>query len=78
LILVTALMADADGVEGVGNHAGALVDGGTVARLRAAGFDARKLLAENDSHSGFEAIGDLLVTGPTSASVNDVRAILID
>lgn len=75
---VTALAADTDGIDGVGNHAGALVDGGTVARLRAAGFDARKLLAENDSYSGFEAIGDLLVTGPTGTNVNDFRAIVID
>ncbi|WP_245407970.1 glycerate kinase [Rhizobium sp. TH135] len=75
---ITALAADTDGIDGVGDHAGALVDGGTVARLRAAGFEARKLLAQNDSYSGFEAIGDLLVTGPTGTNVNDFRAIIIE
>lgn len=75
---VAALSADTDGIDGVGNHAGALVDGGTIARLRASGFDARKLLARNDSYSGFEAIGDLLVTGPTGTNVNDFRAIVIE
>jgi hydroxypyruvate reductase len=75
---ITALAADTDGIDGIGNHAGAFVDGGTVARLRAAGFDARKLLAQNDSYSGFEAIGDLLVTGPTGTNVNDFRAIVIE
>ncbi len=74
---VTALAADTDGIDGMGNHAGALVDGGTVGRLRAAGHDPRKLLAGNDSGSGFEAIGDLLVTGPTGTNVNDFRAIVI-
>lgn len=74
---VAALSADTDGIDGVGNHAGALVDGSTVSRLRAAGHDARKLLARNDSYSGFEAIGDLLVTGPTGTNVNDFRAIVI-
>lgn len=75
---VAALSADTDGIDGVGNHAGALVDGGTIARLRATGFDARNLLARNDSYSGFEAIGDLLVTGPTGTNVNDFRAIVIE
>jgi hydroxypyruvate reductase len=75
---VAALSADTDGIDGVGNHAGALVDGGTIGRLRASGFDARKLLARNDSYSGFEALGDLLVTGPTGTNVNDFRAIVID
>jgi hydroxypyruvate reductase len=75
---ITALAADTDGIDGVGNHAGAFVDGGTVARLRAAGFDARKLLAQNDSYSGFETTGDLLVTGPTGTNVNDFRAIVIE
>lgn len=75
---VTALAADTDGIDGIGDHAGALVDGGTLGRLRAAGHDARKLLAGNDSGSGFEAIGDLLVTGPTGTNVNDFRAIVID
>ena len=75
---VTALAADTDGIDGAGDHAGALVDGDTVARLRAAGFDARKLLAQNDSYSGFEAIGDLLLTWPTGTNVNDFRVIIID
>lgn len=75
---VAALSADTDGVDGVGNHAGAVVDGGTIARLRASGFDARKLLARNDSYTGFEAIGDLLITGPTGTNVSDFSAIVID
>ncbi|WP_137128636.1 glycerate kinase [Rhizobium sp. FY34] len=74
---VSALAADTDGIDGAGTHAGAFADGTTVQRLRAAGHDGRQLLARNDSYSGFEAIGDLFVTGPTGTNVNDFRAIVI-
>tara|TARA_R110002020_G_scaffold106300_1_gene247432 strand:+ start:109 stop:1365 length:1257 start_codon:yes stop_codon:yes gene_type:complete len=74
---VTALAADTDGIDGSEDNAGAFVDGTTVRRLRALGLDGRTLLAGNDSYSGFEAIGDLFVTGPTGTNVNDFRAILI-
>jgi glycerate-2-kinase len=33
--------------------------------------------ARHDSLYGFQAIGDLVVTGPTLANINDIRAILI-
>ena len=31
----------------------------------------------NDAYGYFDAIGDLLVTGPTHTNVNDFRAVLI-
>ena len=34
--------------------------------------------ADNDPWNIFNAIGDLLVTGPTLTNVNDFRAILIE
>src|SRR5690606_18514941 len=74
---VTALAADTDGIDGSEDNAGAFVDGTTARRLRASGLDGRTLLAGNDSYSGFQAIGDLFVTGPTGTNVNDFRAILI-
>lgn len=74
---VTALAADTDGIDGSEDNAGAFIDGTTARRLRASGLDGRTLLAGNDSYSGFEAIGDLFVTGPTGTNVNDFRAILI-
>ncbi|MBU1312394.1 MAG: glycerate kinase [Alphaproteobacteria bacterium] len=74
---VTALAADTDGIDGSEDNAGAFVDGTTAWRLRASGLDGRALLAGNDSYSGFEAIGDLFVTGPTGTNVNDFRAILV-
>lgn len=74
---MTALAADTDGIDGSESNAGAFSDGTTAARLRAAGLDGRRLLDANDSFSGFDAIGDLFVTGPTGTNVNDFRAILI-
>jgi glycerate 2-kinase len=35
-------------------------------------------LADNDPWTFFNAIGDLLVTGPTLTNVNDFRAVLIE
>lgn len=74
---VSALAADTDGIDGSGSHAGAFVDGTTIRRLRSLGFDARQLLARNDSFSAFDASGDLFNTGPTGTNVNDFRAIVI-
>lgn len=74
---ISALAADTDGIDGSGPHAGAFVDGTSIQRMRAAGHDAREVLARNDSFSGFEAIGDLFAPGPTGTNVNDFRAIVI-
>jgi glycerate 2-kinase len=34
-------------------------------------------LQRNDSFSFFEALGDLVITGPTHTNVNDFRAMYI-
>jgi hydroxypyruvate reductase len=73
----TALAADTDGIDGSEDNAGAFADGTTVDRLMRLGLDPRALLADNDSYSAFEALGDLFVTGPTGTNVNDFRAILL-
>jgi len=74
---ISALAADTDGIDGSEDNAGAFADGTTVTRLRKAGVDPLAALAGNDAWSAFNAIGDLLVTGPTGTNVNDFRAILI-
>lgn len=74
---IHALAADTDGIDGSEDNAGGIVDGGTAARIRAAGGDPRALLAGNDAWSALELAGDLLVTGPTGTNVNDFRAVLI-
>ena len=74
---ITALAADTDGIDGAGDNAGAICDGATASRLRAAGIDPRAALANNDAYNAFRAIGGLFVTGPTGTNVNDFRAIII-
>ena len=74
---IAALSADTDGIDGSEDNAGAFVDGSTVARLREAGLDPQALLANNDAWTGFDALGDLFVPGPTGTNVNDFRAVLI-
>jgi len=74
---IHALAADTDGIDGSQDNAGAFADGTSVARMAAAGLDARALLAANDAWTAFHAIGDLFVPGPTGTNVNDLRAILV-
>jgi hydroxypyruvate reductase len=75
---ICALAADTDGVDGSEDNAGALIYPDTLARARAAGLDPKATLADNDPWSFFNAIGDLLITGPTLTNVNDFRAVLIE
>jgi hydroxypyruvate reductase len=75
---ISALAADTDGIDGSEDNAGAIALPDTLPRARAKGLDARALLADNDAYAFFEALGDLVVTGPTLTNVNDFRAILIE
>jgi hydroxypyruvate reductase len=74
---ITALAADTDGIDGMGDNAGAFADGTTASRLRARGLDPRALLANNDAYTAFAALGDLFAPGPTGTNVNDFRAIVV-
>ncbi|TIT79680.1 MAG: glycerate kinase [Mesorhizobium sp.] len=74
---IHALAADTDGIDGSENNAGAFADGSTVSRMRAAGVDAKAMLAGNNAWTAFNAVDDLFVPGPTGTNVNDLRAILI-
>ena len=72
-----AIAGDTDGIDGTDDAAGAVITPDTLDRARTAGFDARAVLAGHDSHTLFDAIGDLVRTGPTLTNVNDIRAILV-
>ena len=74
---IYAIACDTDGIDGSEDNAGALVGPDTLARARAASLDPAAHLADNDAYGFFEALGDLVVTGPTRTNVNDFRAILI-
>ncbi len=66
------LAAGSDGNDGPGEAAGALVDGGTIARGLAQGLDARQCLFSADAGRFLAASGDLFSTGPTGSNVTDV------
>jgi hydroxypyruvate reductase len=74
---IHALACDTDGIDGTEDNAGALYGPDTAARAAALALDLRARLADNDGYGAFEALGDLVVTGPTRTNVNDFRAILV-
>ncbi len=61
-----------DGRDGPTDDAGALVDGGTVARGGREGLEAGAALAAADAGTFLAAGGDLVSTGPTGTNVRDI------
>jgi glycerate 2-kinase len=74
---VHAIACDTDGIDGTEDNAGAVLGADWRERAAARGLRAKAMLADNDGYGFFEALGDLIVTGPTLTNVNDFRAILI-
>ena len=74
---VWAIAADTDGIDGIEDNAGARVTPDTLARAETQGVKAADCLDRNDAYGFFEAVGDLVVTGPTHTNVNDFRAMLV-
>lgn len=66
------LAVDSDGIDGNTGDAGALVDGGTVGRIRDEELDPAACLAMADSNSALAAAGDVIQTGPTGTNVADI------
>jgi hydroxypyruvate reductase len=73
---LVVLAAGTDGTDGPTDAAGGLVDGSTVARGRTAGFEAARMLADNDAHTFLAAVGDSVVTGPTNTNLLDLYLVL--
>ena len=69
---------ESDGTDGPTDAAGGYVDGQTDAALRTAGWDVFAALQNNDAYHALQAIGSLLITGPTGTNVNDVSVALVD
>jgi hydroxypyruvate reductase len=72
------LAAGTDGSDGPTTAAGAVADGESVGRARAAGVDLSARLADNDSHAALRALDQLLLTGPTNTNLLDLYLILIE
>ncbi len=73
---VLVLSAGTDGTDGPTDAAGAIATGETVERGRRLGFDPVLHLAANNSYPFFDALGDLIQTGPTGTNVMDVHLLL--
>ena len=73
---IHALAADTDGIDGHGDHAGAVVLPDTIEAGTVQGLSLATLLAAHDTYSYFDACGLLVRTGPTRTNVNDFRLIL--
>jgi glycerate 2-kinase len=74
---VYAIAADTDGIDGVEDNAGARVGPDTLARAGLLGHALPDFMDRNDAYGYFEALGDLVITGPTFTNVNDFRAVLV-
>src|SRR5512143_3194365 len=74
---VHVLAADTDGIDGVEDNAGAIVTPDTLARAAARHLKAAEHLHRHDSYPFFQALGDLVVPGPTFTNVNDFRGMLV-
>ncbi|HEY85957.1 MAG TPA: glycerate kinase [Chloroflexi bacterium] len=66
-----------DGNDGATDAAGAFADGETIARGAAIDLNAQSYLNSNDSYHFFQAIDDLIITGPTNTNVNDIALLLV-
>jgi glycerate 2-kinase len=75
---IHALAGDTDGVDGQEEIAGAVLGPDSLARAWLRGLRPKDMLANNDGHGFFSALGDSVITGPTLTNVNDFRALLIE
>jgi glycerate-2-kinase len=67
-----------DGIDGPTDAAGAIVDNTTLGRARAAGLgDPGGFLSDNNAYAYFQALGDLVMTGPTGTNVGDIQVVTI-
>ena len=66
-----------DGTDGPTDAAGGYADGGTLRAMALRGISARDFLLDNNAYEALQAVGGLIVTGPTGTNVNDLAAALI-
>ena len=67
-----------DGIDGPTDAAGAIVDSETLDRARRAGLASPSdFLRDNNSYPFFDALDDLIRTGPTGTNVGDLQIFLL-
>jgi glycerate 2-kinase len=66
-----------DGIDGPTDAAGAIADDTTLQRARADGLEPDRFFSDNNVYAFFDALGDLIQTGPTGTNVGDLQVILL-
>ncbi|MEM9173160.1 MAG: DUF4147 domain-containing protein [Pseudomonadota bacterium] len=75
---IEAIACDSDGIDGSEDNAGGYIGPSSLRLAQELGLDAAHALKTNNSYPLFEALGALVITGPTRTNINDIRIILID
>jgi hydroxypyruvate reductase len=75
---IAVLSAGTDGKDGSSPAAGAVADGQTLSRARAAGLDPKEFFRRCDSYNFFRSLGDAIETGPTHNNLRDLRLLLAE
>jgi glycerate 2-kinase len=73
---ITVLSAGTDGIDGNSPAAGAVADGKTLERARAAGLDPEDFAERSDAYTFFARLDDVIMTGPTGNNLRDLRILL--
>jgi glycerate 2-kinase len=73
---IAVLSAGTDGIDGNSPATGAVADGETLDRAKAAGLEPAKYLAASDAYTFFARLNDAIVTGPTGNNLRDLRILL--
>jgi glycerate-2-kinase len=66
-----------DGTDGPTDVAGAVVDGGTLARATGVGVDLDRALKQNNTYPALKRLRAHISTGPTGTNVNDLYLLLV-
>ena len=75
---VAVLSAGTDGIDGNSPAAGAVADGETLGRARAARLDPRDAFRRSDAHTFFAQLDDTVLTGPTGNNLRDLRILITE
>jgi len=66
-----------DGIDGVTEAAGAIINGRTLSKAQERELRIEDYLKNNDSYHFFKSLNDLVITGSTGTNVNDVMLIVV-
>ena len=75
---IAVLSAGTDGIDGNSSAAGAVADGETLERARAAELDPADAFQRSDAFTFFSQLDDAVVTGPTGNNLRDLRILIAE